>query len=82
MPAASEGSDVHSTHLTANILERSWDTRVQRSAHAHTLGKETEREVISSVPSHAEWFIVWNLFPHGALLLSALLHFSPLTDRV
>lgn len=61
MPAALEGSDVHSAHLTINIHEKGWDTHVQHTAHAHTLGKETEREAIASVPSHAESFSVWNL---------------------
>lgn len=64
---------MYDTHLTTNIHGRGWATHAQHAAHAHTLRKETEREAISSVPSHAEWLTVWNLFPHGALLLSALL---------
>lgn len=83
MPAALEGSDVHSTHLTTNIYERCRDTHVQHNAHAHTLGKETEREAVSSVPWHAEIvclqrFSTWC----PALLLSTLLRFSLLNDRV
>ena len=50
-------------------------TRVKHTEHAHTHGEETEREAISSVLSHAEWFTVWNLFPHGALLLPNLFTF-------
>lgn len=77
--AALQGSDVHSTHLTTNKHERSWDTSMYNTLHMLTHGEETEREAISSVSSHAEWFTVMVTFL--MMVPCSFLHFFSFLSR-
>lgn len=76
VPAALEGSNVHSTHHRKKHTWRSQDAHVEYTAHAHILERETEREAISSVPPHAEWFTVRNLFHMVPCTFLLFLYFS------